>query len=288
MAVQEADPPPDFLLLDQDPIVDQFLTELEGDRVGLDAAGSSVRQGGPDPCIDDPAGPDRIVHHRRVLREAADDPDPGTGFLEAPADPGDQPATSDGDQDRVEGTLLAVDLQADGALSADHRRVVVGRDECFSGLAALPAGPLLRLHRIGSKKFQLHRVPAQHLYFPRRGCFRQKDGPRKSQPLQGVSDGEAVVAGGRGDDSGIPLAIVQGEQFVGGAAVLERTGPLKVFQLQPDLSPRLVAQSRGWFQGSFPDEAADPNLGRLAFRPKIDHGRNPQVFLQQVYSPESR
>ena len=71
----------------------------------------------------------RIVHRGKELALRADDLDGGSGRARRDRDTGDQPATADGDHDRVQVGDLVEHLDADGALSRNDAWIVVRVDE---------------------------------------------------------------------------------------------------------------------------------------------------------------
>ena len=93
----------------------------------------------------------------------------GRSALTAVADAGDQPAAADGDQQQVDVRSVFQDLQADGALAGDHRRIGEGVD----------VGQAVAVAAFGAaRSASSHTSPSQMTRAPQRSSFSALAGGR--------------------------------------------------------------------------------------------------------------
>ena len=147
--------------------------------------------------------------------------------------------------------MVGQQLEGAGALAGDDRRVVVGVDEG----PALVLGEPQRLGRRPRRCPRRQHDPgaqlpgALHLHERRVG--RHDDGGVDAEPGGVVGDGLGVVAGRHGHDARGPLAVVEREQLVERAPLLERrrrTGGSRTSR--PPWQPERPADSvREWALG---------------------------------------
>ena len=175
-------------------------------------------------------------HGRIELGLDADDLGVRLQRLDGDGDAGDEAAAADRHDDRVEVGTVGDDLEADGALSGDDARVVVGMDE-------RRAGARRRFRRrscwqsasVSPSDDHLGAEPAGGGDLHERRRLRHDDGRRNAEPLGVVGDGLGVVAGRHGDDAARAFVRRQRQQLDQRAALLERGGRLQILVFDPDV-----------------------------------------------------
>ena len=156
-----------------------------------------------------------------------------------------QAAAADRHDDRFEVRAVGDDLEADGALSGNDMRVVIGMDEhraaAGDGLLhdrlaigdCLAVDDHLRAEGAGGGDLHEGRWP------------RHDDGCRDAKPLGVPGDRLGVVAGGHGNDAAGAFVGRKRQQLDQRAAFLERGGRLQVLVFDPDVGAGEVGQARG-------------------------------------------
>ena len=199
----------------------------------------------------------------RRLRLAAGDPDPRLDPPRRERDAAEQPAAADRDHQRVELGHVLEHLERDGALTGDHRRVVVGVDEG----ERFARFELARVARgVGQAVAFEHDFGA---VYPRVGDLRVGRAPghhdhrAHAQPRGVVGDALGVVARAHRDHAAAALLLAQRQQLVERAALLERAGELQVLELEPDLGTGEVRQRAAVKDRRSLDRARDAHCGGL-------------------------
>ena len=127
---------------DEHDLVDAFARDLERLRPDLPHS-HAIREDADALQHDALARRKRRVERRGVMRLDPDDPRLRPQRLDISRDAGDEPATSDLDEDRIEGlALLAHDFHAHGALPGDHVLVVERGNGDHPVLGREDGGPL--------------------------------------------------------------------------------------------------------------------------------------------------
>ena len=184
--------------------------------------------------------------HRRVERRLhADNFDPRRERLGRHRYAGDQAATADRHDDRVEIGLVGEEFEGDRPLPGDHRWVVVGVDKAQTAFA----GKRLCGYARGSKAIASeHDGGAKSLGMvdlDKRRALGHDDRRRDGEALCVIGDTLGVVAGRHRDDAGAALLGAQGQQLVQGAALLERAGAMQGFELKVNFGADEFGQYRG-------------------------------------------
>jgi hypothetical protein len=150
---------------------------------------------------------------------------------------------ADGHEDRAEVVDLLQQLQAQGALAADDRRVVVGRNERQTALLGQASGPELALDAVGTDRLD---APAESLdgrELRRIGVRGYDHGRRHTHDAAGVGDGGAVVAGRSGDDPTIEFLTAERTHLAHRASGLEGTSVLEVLAFEHDRGTECPGQA---------------------------------------------
>ncbi|MHC2740901.1 hypothetical protein ACVMFA_006688 [Bradyrhizobium liaoningense] len=195
---------------------------------------------------------------RRLLRLDRDDARPA-GVPRRNA--ADQPAAADRHQQRVDVWRVLLQLQSDAALAEQGFGLIVGMDGKRPGLRDMR---LARGERIGVAAARDHKLCAispDPLGLGRRGDVRHEDRGGNAEPLRRIGHGRAVIAAGRGDDTG--LRHLPQQQVGEGAARLERSGMLQHLELEPEGRGRQAEIGKiGVKERRAPDMRTDDRLGR--------------------------
>ena len=224
----------DLVGADQHDFVHVFLREPEGllsDPAHRDAVGEYA-----DPVERDaPAGPERVVHARRVLGLDADDPDLRVERLHVRRDAGNEPASADRHEYRVERPgVLAQDLHADGALPGDDVGVVERVDERQPPLARYLDRLLVGVVEIVAVQHHLAAEVEHRLDLDVRRGLRHHDHGRNAAAARRQRHALGMVAGRGADHAAAGDGLGEVRDLVVGAAQLEREDRLQVLALEQD------------------------------------------------------
>ena len=118
-----------FVFRDQHVTVDGRAADVERDRIGFEIAGGAFGERGLLRDLDDAAGEQAFVQHRRIRRPTSDDFGCGRDGLEISANAADQSAAAYGHEDGIESRKLAMEFHGDGPLAGYDVQIVIGRDE---------------------------------------------------------------------------------------------------------------------------------------------------------------
>ena len=152
---------------------------------------------------------ERLRERRRALRLHADDPDARLALRRRERDPRDEPAAADRHDQRVELVRVLEQLERDGALAGDDVVVVERVDVRASALARDLERDGVRLVVAAVGEHGLRAAALDRGELRERHALRQHDRDGSADELRGERDALAVIAGGRGDDAGGALRVVE-------------------------------------------------------------------------------
>ena len=154
------------------------------------------------------------------------------------SDAADESAAANGDDDGFDVGNLFEEFKADGALAADHFGIVEGMDEGAAFFDTPAHGFVAGFVVGGAMKDDFSSIGAGGGNFDlRRG--EGHDNLRADAALRSVeSNSLRVVAGAGCDDSTLAFGFAQGEELVECAALFERSGALKVLELEMQTAVR--------------------------------------------------
>ena len=178
------------------------------------------------------SAPERVDHAGVALDLHADDVDVGAPALGRDRDAGHEPAAADGHDDRVDVGDRVDDLEADGALARDDRRVVERGHERGAGVGRQLERGRERAGEVGAREHHLGFVDLGARDLGERRVGGHDDGRRDPEPVGVVGEALRVVAGRRGHDPFGPVRLRQRQEEVEGAPFLERRRELQVLELQ--------------------------------------------------------
>ncbi len=155
---------------------------------------------------------------------------------------GRQPAAADRNDQHVEVAHLLQHLQRHGPLTGDHRRVVIGMDECQAALLTVAPRKLRGILERRPLDNDISAEPAGILNFDVGRADRHDDGRRQSQQARVIGHALRVVAGRHRYDP--PARGVQGQRrkSIARTTLLERCRELVVLELQPEFAAQDIGQ----------------------------------------------
>ncbi len=169
-------------------------------------------------------------------------------------DSGEEPASAQGNEYPGRGSGMAFQLDSDGALSRDHRHVVIGRDVGQAAPHRFGPGMDFGLGGIVAVLLDGGAVAGNGGELPGLGPAGNHDPGRQSHPGGGIGHRGAVISGGGGDHPAPPLLRLERQQLAESAPGLEGAGMLPVLQLEP-------GAEGGIDEGGFEDPGPDAGLG---------------------------
>jgi len=184
---------------------------------------------------------ERAFHGGKQLGLNADDLDVWVQCFGGDGATRNQPAASDGHDERVNARPIAEHFQGERSLSGHHEGVVERRHPHKPFARAQLEGELLRI--VEGISFEQHvRSPLLGVrYFVPRRAEGHHDGRGDAQAPRMAGDGLRVVSGGGRYHAAPSLFVVQAEQFVERAALFESVGFLPVVELEIEVE---AAQAR--------------------------------------------
>ncbi len=264
----------DCLVGDEHHAVDEAPRDREH-QITYSARGERIRSDASGRRIDRLACLERFHERRRGLRL---DPQHARRAAIPGGNPGDQPAASDRDEERVERRCLAFGFDAERALAENRLGLIVGVDRQGAGSfgPSLACGERVRITRAADE--EIGPVIANALDLGGRGDAGHEDLRPHGEFLRRISDGRAVVSARRSDDA--RLRNFSREQIGKGAARLERSRMLQLLELQGDRK-RVEAEfgrvdlEQGRAADVRPDQRFDLGDARAADRPVRSVLRSP-------------
>ena len=200
----------------------------------------------------------RLEHGVGLVGLHANHANAGAERLDVAGDPGDQPASSDGDEDgRHIAEAVTKDLVADRALAGDHQWIVERMDEREPRRLddAVTVGLGIRVAVAREDHFGAHLAHGLHLDLGR--GLRHHDDGAKTEVARRVRDALSMIPRAGRNDSPPALVVGHVRDAVVGAAELEAEDGLKIFAFEehPVLEPR--RQSGGGLEGRFLGHVVD-------------------------------
>jgi len=235
----------DLLFGDQDCLVDGFLDQFKSVLIGYDPTGEGIGKSRFLHNFDESAGAQTFHHGRATLHHDADNMDFRVGGLESKGDTTQQAATRQRHDDGVQIGKLLQQFQADGSLSGDDDRVIIGMNHLQ---------PLFFTKAVGLfRRLIVSAAPDDHLgpeFLDRVSLVggnrigEANNGPQP-ETVGDIGQRTAVVAAGDSDDPPPSRPGIQGQEFVGSSPRFERAGLLQVLELESDLAACQFRQRRG-------------------------------------------
>ena len=189
-------------------------------------------------------------------------------------DAGDQPATPDRHDERVQSRLGCKHLERDRSLAGDDALIVVGvyelEPQAGREVGRMRAGFVETLSR--EKNFRPECACALH--FDGRREARHHDDRGNAEPARVIRHALRMVAGGGGDDTFGALRLRQRRELHERAAFLERRRELQVLELEPHAC-----------SDDFGNRARQ-QTGRVDDMPFQDFGCRPDVLQANHRAPE--
>ncbi len=277
----------DGVLLHGHEVVQQSRQDVEGDGPRLDPAGGAVAQGRARGQVQDPAGLERVVHHRRCGRRAADDARRGRQGLDDAGHPGRQPTAAHRHVDRGQVVDLVQQLERERALAADDGGIVVGRDEGGRALGRQRASLQLALDAVRAVDPDAATQPLDGREFTGVGVVGDDDERLCADDARGIRHGGAVIAGGGRDDASLQLARRERQHLVQRAPHLERAGVLQVLALEHHRGAELPGQADRRHRRRGQQLRPDALLGAADLGRDVDHRRSERTESPMRASPSS-
>jgi hypothetical protein len=250
----------DFFLFDGDDLVDILFNHGEGFDAGA-ADGDAVGDGGGGGDLDGGVVFEGGEHGGDAGSLDANDFDLGIGFLEGAGDAADEATAADGNEDGFDEGVLAEDFETDSALAGDDSGIVEGvnEGEAFGGGAAFGLGE--GLIKALAEEDDLAAEVFGGVDFRDGGMLGHVDDGADAEAGSVVGEALAVVAGRGADDAAGALFGRQEEELIEGAALLEATGHVEVFELEVDGVAGEGGEGFGELAGGDGDGGADALVG---------------------------
>ena len=172
------------------------------------------------------------------------------------------------------------DLAARGALSGDHKGIVIGAHQRRAALAGNAIGDGFAVFLVAIVEHHLGAVALGALALGEGRVRRHYDGGLHAEDLRRRRHTLGVVAGRERDHPAAALVLRDRGQLVEGAAELERPGPLQHFGLQEDFGPDPFVEN-GERQQRRPHRK-----GRDHFGGGLDVGRANGWILDRFWHPQ--
>ena len=225
---------------------------------GFDAAGGAIRQCRFARQVENLAGANRFGHYSRSRRLARDHFDVGIDGFQVYANPGNQTAAADGDDDSVDRRQLARDFDAAGTLPGNDGGIVVRRQVGHVIVGSILPRMILGIEPVGAEELHFSAGAANCIHLDRRCLLRHENDAADAELLHRKCDGRAMVAARCRDATCLPRCLIQRHQLVESTTRLERAGLLQILEFQVDVGAGSFAENRRMLERCLTNVATDP------------------------------
>jgi hypothetical protein len=203
-------------------------------------------------------GLQRALHRRDRVGLDADHANRRPAGLDRQRDAGDEPTAAHRNHHGVEIVQLVEQLETQGSLPGHHPHIVKGMDEHRARRSLDGARPLVRLVVVRPVENDLGAIAAGGGHLDDRRVGRHDDRGRNAEARGVKRHGQPVVAGAGGHHAAAALAVVELQQEIDGAALLERAGHLEVLELEVARAAAQLRERQRVGAGGLVDGTAQP------------------------------